>query len=112
MRAARQEELEVARSAAGEFAADTGLPADPGELAAVGTGLGDYRVALAALWPAAEAFQAARRHADEATEELAETQATPDRGRRAGRVRPGRRRPPPRRCTRSCWRPPAPRSRS
>ena len=38
-----------------------------------GPGLGDYRVALAALWPAAEAFEAARRHAAEATEELTET---------------------------------------
>ena len=60
--------------AANEFAADTWLPADPEELTAVKTGLGDYRVALAALWPAAEAFRAARRHADEAAEELSETQ--------------------------------------
>ena len=74
VRAARQEELEMAQIAANEFAADTWLPADPEELTAVKTGLGDYRVALAALWPAAEAFQAARRHADEATEELSETQ--------------------------------------
>ena len=74
VRAARQAELEAARIAAGEFAADTGLPADPEELAAVRTGLGDYRVALAALWPAAEAFETARRHAVEATEEVAETQ--------------------------------------
>jgi len=73
VRAIRQEELEVAQTAADEFAADTGLPADP-ELAAVRAGLGDYRVALAALWPAAEAFQAARSHLDEAAEELAETQ--------------------------------------
>ena len=72
--AARQRELEVARTAADEFAADTGLPAGPEELSAVRTGLADYRLALATLWPAAEAFQAARRHADEATEELAETQ--------------------------------------
>ena len=74
VRAARQEELEMAQIAANEFAADTWLPADPEELTAVKTGLGDYRVALAALWPAAEAFQAARRHADEAAEELSETQ--------------------------------------
>ncbi len=73
VRALRDAELEAARIAAGEFAADTGLPASPEELAAVGTGLGDYRVALAALWPAAEASEAARRHAVEATEELAET---------------------------------------
>ncbi|MDR0343908.1 MAG: TIGR02680 family protein [Nocardiopsaceae bacterium] len=70
----RQEELEAAQVAADDFATDTRLPADPAELAAVRTGLGDYRVALAALWPAAEAFQTARRHADEAEAELSETQ--------------------------------------
>lgn len=73
VRAVRQAALEAARIAANEFAADTRLPADPEELAAVRTGLGDYRVALAALWPAAEGSGAARRHAAEATEELAET---------------------------------------
>jgi len=73
VRAARQQALEAARIAADEFAADTRLPADPQELAAVRTGLGDYRVALAALWPAAEGFEAASRHAADATEELAET---------------------------------------
>jgi uncharacterized protein (TIGR02680 family) len=71
--AARREALEAARLAADDFASDTGLPADPAELAAVRTGLGDYRVALAALWPAAEGFDAASRHAVEAAEELAET---------------------------------------
>ena len=73
-RAARQEEHEAAQTAADEFAADTWLPADPEELTGVRTGLADYRVALAALWPAAEALQAARRHAVEAAEDLAETQ--------------------------------------
>jgi len=73
-RAVRQEELEVAQTAADEFAADTRLPADPDELAGVRAGLGDYRVALAALWPAAEAFRAARSQLDEAAEELTETQ--------------------------------------
>jgi len=73
VRAVRQEELAAARSAAEEFAADTGLPAGPEELAAVRTGLGDYRVALAALWPAVEGSEAARRRAAEAAEELAET---------------------------------------
>jgi len=72
VRAARQEALEATRIAANEFAADTRMPADPEELAAVRTGLGDYRVALASLWPAAEAFEAARWHAVEAAEELAE----------------------------------------
>ena len=72
VRTARQEALEAAGITANEFAADTGLPAGPQELAAVTTGLGDYRVALATLWPAAEGFEAARRHAAEATVELAE----------------------------------------
>jgi uncharacterized protein (TIGR02680 family) len=73
VRVTRQQALEAARLAANEFAADTRLPADPQELAAVRAGLGDYRVALAALWPAAEGVEVARRHAAEATEELAET---------------------------------------
>ncbi len=74
VRAARQEAMEAARITADEFAADTGLPADPEELAAVREGLGDYRVALAALWPAAEAFETARQRATEAAEEFAETE--------------------------------------
>jgi uncharacterized protein (TIGR02680 family) len=73
VRDVRQEELEVAQTTADEFAADTGLPSDPEELADARAGLVDYRVALAALWPAAEAFETARRHMVEATEELAET---------------------------------------
>ena len=71
--AARQEALAAVRSAADEFAADTHLPADPEQLAVVRTGLGDYRVALAALWPAAEKTEAASRSAAEAADELAET---------------------------------------
>jgi uncharacterized protein (TIGR02680 family) len=74
VRAARQEAMEAARIAAGEFAADTALPADPEELAAVREGLADYRVALAGLWPAAEAFETARQRAAEGAEELAETE--------------------------------------
>ena len=74
VRAARQEAMEAARIAADEFAADTGLPADPEELATVREGLGDYRVALAALWPAAEASETARQRATEAAEEFAETE--------------------------------------
>jgi uncharacterized protein (TIGR02680 family) len=73
VREVRQDELEVAQTAADEFAADTGLPSHPEELADARAGLVDYRVALAALWPAAEAFETARRHVVEATEELAET---------------------------------------
>jgi hypothetical protein len=41
VRAARQEAMEAARIAAGEFAADTALPADPEELATVREGLAD-----------------------------------------------------------------------
>jgi uncharacterized protein (TIGR02680 family) len=74
VRAERQQELETARIAADEFAADTGLPADPEGLTAVKGGLGDYRVALASLWPAAEAFETARQRAAEAAEELTETE--------------------------------------
>jgi uncharacterized protein (TIGR02680 family) len=72
VRADNQEALDAARIVANEFAFDTGLPADREELAAVKTGLGDYRVALATLWPAAEALEAAARHAAEAAEELAD----------------------------------------
>ena len=88
VRAGRQQALEAARITANEFGADTGLPADQRELAAVRTGLGDYRVALAALWPAAEGFGAARRHAADATEELAETrQRLADAAERAAEAR-------------------------
>ena len=72
VRAERQAALDAARVVAEEFAADTRLPANPAELAAVRVGLGDYRVALAALWPAAEAFETAGRRAAEASEELAD----------------------------------------
>jgi uncharacterized protein (TIGR02680 family) len=74
VRAERQEAMQAARAAADEFAADTGLPADPEELAAVREALSDYRVALAALWPAVEASETARQRAAEAAEELADTE--------------------------------------
>jgi uncharacterized protein (TIGR02680 family) len=69
----RQEELDVARARAAEFASDVGLPAEPDALDAVKNGVAAYRLALAGLWPAAQAFQAAARAAAEATGELAET---------------------------------------
>jgi uncharacterized protein (TIGR02680 family) len=72
--AVREQEMLAARVAADEFGADTGLPADSRELAAVGDALADYRVALAALWPAAEAFETERQRGAEAAEEAAETQ--------------------------------------
>jgi uncharacterized protein (TIGR02680 family) len=73
VRASRTAACEAARVAANEFAADTRLPAGLEELAAVKTAVGDYRVALATLWPAAERFEAARQRAAETTEDLAET---------------------------------------
>ncbi|HET6187022.1 MAG TPA: TIGR02680 family protein, partial [Trebonia sp.] len=67
----RQGELAAAQVRAAEFAADVSLPADTGDLAAVRDGLGAYRVALAALWPAAEAAHAAIRAAADAESEFA-----------------------------------------
>jgi uncharacterized protein (TIGR02680 family) len=69
----RQEELAAARARVAEFAEDVGLPADPDELAGVRAGVGAYRVALAGLWPAAEAAHAAIRAAAEAETELADS---------------------------------------
>ena len=66
-----QEELAAAQVRAAEFAADVSLPADTGDLAAVRDGLGAYRVALAALWPAAEAAHAGIRVAAEAESDFA-----------------------------------------
>ena len=69
----RQEELTTARARVAEFAEDVRLPADPDELAGVRAGVGAYRVALAGLWPAAEAAHAAIRAAAEAESELADS---------------------------------------
>lgn len=69
----RQEERDDAQARADEFALDVGLPAAPGDLAAVKAAVSAYRVAIAGLWPAAEAFQVARLALGEADEELAET---------------------------------------
>jgi len=69
----QRRELATARAQAAEFAQDVALPANPGELAVVRAGAGAYRVALAALWPAAEAAHAAIRAAAEAEAELAES---------------------------------------
>jgi uncharacterized protein (TIGR02680 family) len=70
----RQQELAAARARVEEFARDVRLPADPGELAGVRDGVGAYRVALAGLWPAAEAAHAAIRAAAEAESELTDSQ--------------------------------------
>ena len=69
----RQEELATARARVAEFAEDVRLPADPEALAGVRAGTGAYRVALAGLWPAAEAARAAIRAAAEAESELADS---------------------------------------
>ena len=69
----RQEELTAAAARAEEFARDVGMPVEPGELAGVKAGVDAYRLALAGLWPAAEASQEAARAADEASAELTES---------------------------------------
>jgi uncharacterized protein (TIGR02680 family) len=69
----RLEELATAEGRVAEFAADVRLPADPDRLARVRAGIGAYRVALAGLWPAAEAAHAAIRAAAEAESELADS---------------------------------------
>ena len=69
----RQGGLATARARVAEFADDARLPADPDELADVRAGIEAYRVALAGLWPAAEAAHAAIRAAAEAESELADS---------------------------------------
>ncbi|GGL55153.1 hypothetical protein [Planomonospora parontospora] len=74
----RRRELECAHAAsqtqaarqgalaqASEFAADVGLPAARADLAQTASAVADYRLALAGLWPAADALRAARRVVDE-----------------------------------------------
>jgi uncharacterized protein (TIGR02680 family) len=68
--AERTAAAEHARGRATEFAGDVGLPEDRDELAAVRDAVGDYRVALAALWPAARALDRARTDLAEAEQEL------------------------------------------
>jgi uncharacterized protein (TIGR02680 family) len=68
--AARAERAGAARAAATEFAGDVGLPTDADALREVRAALGDYRVALAGLWPAARAAERARRDVTEAEQEL------------------------------------------
>jgi uncharacterized protein (TIGR02680 family) len=75
VRGQRHDELTAVLMHAEEFARDVGLPAEPGELAGVKAGANAYRLALAGLWPAAEASQAAARAADDDSAELAESQA-------------------------------------
>ncbi|WP_326637585.1 TIGR02680 family protein [Streptosporangium sp. NBC_01755] len=70
---ARQAEVESARTLAGEFAGDVGLPTEAAELAAARTGVAGYRLTLAGLWPAAEAMLGSREAATETAEELSLT---------------------------------------
>lgn len=60
----------VARAAMTEFAGDVGLPPDDQALAGVRAAVGDYRVALAGLWPAARAADRSSRDLAEAEQEL------------------------------------------
>jgi uncharacterized protein (TIGR02680 family) len=69
--AERDEAARAARVAMTEFAGDVGLPPDDQALAVVRAAVGDYRVALAGLWPAARAADRARRDLMEAEQELA-----------------------------------------
>ncbi|HEU5421357.1 MAG TPA: TIGR02680 family protein, partial [Streptosporangiaceae bacterium] len=70
----REKELDAAVLRADEFARDVALPADPGELAEVRSGVAAYRLALAGLWPCAEGWQAAARASGEAAAEVADSQ--------------------------------------
>jgi uncharacterized protein (TIGR02680 family) len=65
----RQVAEQAARAEMTEFAGDVGLPPDDHGLAAVRAALGDYRVALAGLWPAARAADRARGNVAEAEQE-------------------------------------------
>jgi uncharacterized protein (TIGR02680 family) len=59
----------TARGEMTEFAGDVGLPPEDRALAAVRAALGDYRVALAGLWPAARAADRARSAVAQAEQE-------------------------------------------
>jgi uncharacterized protein (TIGR02680 family) len=67
--ARRQVAEQTAQAEVTEFAGDVGLPPDDRLLAAVRAALGDYRVALAGLWPAARAADRARSAVAQAEQE-------------------------------------------
>ncbi|HEY1920402.1 MAG TPA: TIGR02680 family protein [Streptosporangiaceae bacterium] len=71
--ARRQDELTAAVARAEEFARDVGLPTEPAGLAEVRAGLEEYRLALAGLWPTAEAALHAVRAAREASADLTDS---------------------------------------
>ncbi|WP_414939586.1 TIGR02680 family protein [Amycolatopsis sp. cmx-11-51] len=66
----RAEEAERTRGQVIEFAGDVRLPTDPEELARVRQAVGDYRVALAGLWPATRALARAMAESAKAEDEL------------------------------------------
>ncbi|XRQ09070.1 TIGR02680 family protein [Actinomadura welshii] len=66
----RRGEVADAAERAAEFASDVGLPDGEPELARVREAVGGYRLALAELWPAAQALLSAREAARDAAEEL------------------------------------------
>ena len=67
--AEREGKARAARTAMTEFAGDVGLPPDDDALVAVRVAVGDYRVALAGLWPAARAADRARSAVAQAEQE-------------------------------------------
>ncbi|WP_373694015.1 TIGR02680 family protein [Parafrankia sp. BMG5.11] len=71
----RRQVAAQAREQVEDFAADVRLPVEPAALASVRRALGDYRTALARLWPAATALARSRTAAAGARAELAEVTA-------------------------------------
>lgn len=69
----RQGELRNARNQADEFAADVGLPTEPGALGEAKAALADYRLALARLWPAVRAWWSTHEAVKETEEDLSRT---------------------------------------
>ncbi|WP_242614041.1 TIGR02680 family protein [Actinomadura roseirufa] len=66
-----RDEVSAAAERVAEFASDVGLPDGGPELARVREAVGDYRLALAGLWPAAGTLLSARETVREAVGELA-----------------------------------------
>ena len=68
--------VEEAAADLASAAAELGLPADPDALAAIRDGLSQYRLALAALWPALHGFVDARRQLSEADADVTSARAS------------------------------------
>ncbi|MFS2291502.1 MAG: TIGR02680 family protein [Actinomadura sp.] len=71
----RRAEVAHAAERAAEFSADVGLPDGETGLARVREAVGGYRLALAELWPAAQALLSAREAAEDASKELEHARA-------------------------------------